>query len=639
MSGIFGILRWDGGAIDATMLKRMGATMRHRAPHGTRTETAGPAGMGHCFTRIYREDLLDRQPTWDSAGEVMLVAAIRLDNREALADCIGVAASDLAEMSDSALALAAYQYWGDSFVEHLLGDFAIAIWDGPTRRLLLARDHMGTATLVYHHGPGFLAFASEPKALWAIDGVPRSIDDDGAAMFLISARDPSSRRTLYTGLDSLLGGEIMVADRGGAINIRRYWQPRADPRHVGRDEAYYIAAYREVLGEAVACRVRRLIDPPAVAFSGGFDSTAIAGLASPLVEQKGQRVIAVASAMPAEMPGYRGDARKWVEACRRKLPQLDIRYVDRSRIDPLQGFDRALATYDGVPTPFYHADLAIGRTARESGARLMMDGYFGDQTLNPRAANRHTALLREGAILRLWHEVGEYAKRFGHSRWRLLARAIHHSLPPPLLRLEGLLRRGFAPVWGGVPVKHRFINDAVERGAVAPEWGRLRHYEPGRRLSRQAHLQRAQGVTIAPHLEMAAWAHGVATTRPFADKRVVELALAIPEELQVRDGRNRWLALQALADIYPPEFVGKSSANDHRAPDWDDQFPGTLATLAAWAQQARNDPRTARMIDTEKAMATLMEPGKFDGRKAAAYGALSFARYFAWFEGRNSNGA
>jgi asparagine synthase (glutamine-hydrolysing) len=57
-----------------------------------------------------------------------------------------------------------------------------------------------------------------------------------------------------------------------------------------------------------------------------------------------------------------------------------------------------------------------------------------------------------------------------------------------------------------------------------------------------------------PGIGMEAARHGLELTRPFHNKRVVELALPIPEELYVKNGRNRYLACVALKDIYPPEF-------------------------------------------------------------------------------------
>ena len=69
-----------------------------------------------------------------------------------------------------------------------------------------------------------------------------------------------------------------------------------------------------------------------------------------------------------------------------------------------------------------------------------------------------------------------------------------------------------------------------------------------------------------PGIGMEAAYHGLDLTRPFHDKRVVELALAIPEELYVKNGRNRYLACMALKDIYPPEYQTRWRKNDDEIP-------------------------------------------------------------------------
>lgn len=52
---------------------------------------------------------------------------------------------------------------GKDFLQHLRGIFALAIWDKPNERLILARDRLGIKPLYYHFNNGKLAFASEIK--------------------------------------------------------------------------------------------------------------------------------------------------------------------------------------------------------------------------------------------------------------------------------------------------------------------------------------------------------------------------------------------------------------------------------------------------------------------------------------------
>src|SRR5581483_596571 len=65
----------------------------------------------------------------------------------------------------------------------------------------------------------------------------------------------------------------------------------------------------------------------------------------------------------------------------------------------------------------------------------------------------------------------------------------------------------------------------------------------------------------------AAW-HGLELTQPYQDKRVGELALAVPEGHFLKDGEERWLARTALADVYPPEFQERMPGNDDIGPDF-----------------------------------------------------------------------
>ena len=93
-----------------------------------------------------------------------------LDNREELGDALGLAVAELAQISDAALLLRIFERWGDTGVARCLGAFAFAHWDAPARRLTLGRDCLGNRPLFFHHGPDFVSFRDQPRALLATAG-------------------------------------------------------------------------------------------------------------------------------------------------------------------------------------------------------------------------------------------------------------------------------------------------------------------------------------------------------------------------------------------------------------------------------------------------------------------------------------
>lgn len=634
MSAIFGIIRFDGAEADARIVARMAATMRHRTPDGSDIAPLGPVCLGYGKMRVQREDIFDAQPIGDDRGEVTLVVEGRLDNREDLAGTLSIDPSALRDLPDSALVLAAYRKWGADCADHLLGDFVFAIWDARLRRLVLARDHMGQRHLFFHRSETFLAFASEIKALWAIPDVPRTLDDDAVMRRMLVVRDTDAPPTLFKGIDGLTGGERMIVGLDGTVDRSRYWVPRAAPEHIGQDEAYYLAAYRRILGEAVACRVRRLDRRPALHMSGGFDSSAIAGLAGPVLREQGRTILGIASVMPERQRGdFRQDARTMVEHCARHMPHLDVHFLTREDIEPFGGLDEAMPLLDGPPSTIHYVYREAARVARREGVRLLMDGHGGDYTLNPRDPGAVARLLVRGDLRRYIHEIRAMRALYGSPLLRTIGSHIRLAVQPVVQRIKRFagrrIRRGLFD---------RFVKPDVLAGAIDRDV--LRRDEIGidaglvlnRHATLAATLAHVSARIPESAINMAAWSEGLATTRPFHDKRVVELALAIPESLYFKEGRNRHLARSALADVYPPEFQNRPFHNDLRVADWEEALSAAGPALAA---RARNLP--AELVDRDAMADALGSEQPWGERKSAALVLLMVADYRRWFTGRNTS--
>lgn len=634
MSAIFGIVRFDGESASARELDRMGKILAHRGPDGRRAVVDGAAGLGHCLLRVNREDWSEAQPIQD--GGLTLVADLRLDNREVLAERIGIAADMLRDMPDSEVLLAAYRRWGEACVEHLLGDFVFAIWDARARSLLIGRDPMGQRGLYFHHGEGFFAFASEVKALWAVEGVPRRLSDLGIAQRVLGPLDPNPGSTIYESISIVGGGTSLRLNPDGTVSTRRYWEPHAAPEHLGRDEAYYVDAYRDVVTEAVACRVRRLAHAPGLCFSGGFDSGSIAAIAGPIVAAQGRRIVAIASVLDQGERRLVSDARAAVEAFR-PYPYLDLHYYVRGEEGVFSDIETSFAmTDENAGTPYVRRGLL--RIAASAGARLVLDGHGGDYTVNTNGKAMLGRILRRGKLGRFVQEFRLRVRVAGRT-WQQVVR--HDVLPAfrlsPASRLGQLLYRP-TPAWRIRPVNPTFARAMFAAGAINP--ARLRndrvpHY---RWRAFCLHHLRKVAAMQPTHPTLAA-AHGLDFSRPFHDRRVVELGLAIPESLEFRDGLERHLARRVFADILPAQLVARGPGNDAEDPDMFRMAKESAPAALAEARRLDRDGRISRYLDLDRieTMLSQADEARKPGHAAVytAARATALARFIAWFDSSN----
>src|SRR6185503_18267707 len=81
----------------------------------------------------------------------------------------------------------------------------------------------------YYQGQGFLAFASEIKALLEIPGVPSEVDLDALSLYA-SLRYVPGPRTMFRNIFKLQPGHFLTVDSNGTA-IRKYWDVEFHPRH------------------------------------------------------------------------------------------------------------------------------------------------------------------------------------------------------------------------------------------------------------------------------------------------------------------------------------------------------------------------------------------------------------------------
>ena len=150
--------------------------------------------------------------------------------------------------------------------------FAVAIWDAPRQRLVLARDRFGIKPLYYRDVGGELSFASE------LDALPQGeLDLDALEAFLAFNSIPAPL-SIFREIRKLPPGHVLTWE-DGRVELERYARPGPLPARHDADEAELVEECRARLRDSV--RAHLVADVPVgVLLSGGVDSGALAALAA-----------------------------------------------------------------------------------------------------------------------------------------------------------------------------------------------------------------------------------------------------------------------------------------------------------------------------------------------------------------------
>ena len=548
MSGICGIVALDGSSPTLAQITALTAPLERRGPEGTHHVLCGPVALGHTLLATTPEALIEILPFTDSSTECVITGDVRLDNREELFLTLGLEQCP-ASLGDGELVHRAYLEWGEGCVDHLLGDFAFAIWDPRSARLFCARDHIGMRQLIYFHQPDRLfAFATEPGAVLAHPAVPRRLNETRVADFLLGLEGADFESTFFSGVLRLPPAHSLTMGRNG-LSIRRYWTLKPPPLLELSSEDEYADAFLKVFTEAVRCRLRGA-GPVGSMLSGGIDSGSVVAVATSLLAAAGDPALKTISAIGSDPRSCR-ESSTILEVV--KLPHLEPLLISPAILE--EHGESILALTEQVNDPF-DAHMVMIRTiyqqARESGLSVVLDGVYGDVALT--SETYQPRLLRRGSWRLAWREaIGEETFfGWGWTRWHSLKASAIRAFAPNWLRW----------LWRRLP-PHRSIaclNGKFARKVRAIE--RIdRCWQMNDPLGRNFVKDRCRAMSSANPLvgreryDRVAASCAIECRDPFMDVRVLELSLRLPGDILHRDGWRKMILRRAMRGLLPDAII------------------------------------------------------------------------------------
>jgi asparagine synthase (glutamine-hydrolysing) len=583
MSALAGMVRLDGGPADPSAVARMIDCVAHRGGDFREVRADGAVTLAYRRHQRAVAQPVDEQPLCDRLARVALVFDGRLDNRPDLAGDLDL--RDDVSVPDAAIVLAAHRRWGRDMLPRLLGDFALALWDGRERRLTLARDPRGVRSLAYAVAGGCVVFATEARQLLRIAQVDAR-PNLGFFAERLSGVVSHQSDTIFSGIQRVPAAHAVVVTSAG-VSVVRHWDidPAREIRYA--DEAEYAEQFRELLTRAVAVRLRGL-DRAAVLLSSGVDSSSVVATAAH----------ANAGGRPAEIRTYNHSLPDYPDAdeeagARRVAAHCGVPFtaVPFQAASIQYQLDRAARLEDTTPGSLGSSDdvLAAGMTG--DGCQVVLSGVGGDEWFA--GAYLHSAdLIRRGRVVagvrQLWadarnpdtfHGLGVLARTCG---WALMPdgvrRAVKRARPSPDRTPSGF-NRAFA-----------YQVSLADRVALAPLEGRFPSLAAAAVYRGATH---AHGVYAWEESTRQASLYGCEFSAPLLDRRIAEFAMAIPEEQRWSGRETKRVLRAAMAGMLPDDVrVGRHKVDPGAA------VFAQVGRLHAEGALARMELADAGILDT-----------------------------------------
>jgi asparagine synthase (glutamine-hydrolysing) len=325
MSGILGILNLDQRPGSRSNLEKMRDAMAHRGVDGSDLYLDENLGIGHLKTCFTPQSDQENMPYHCPSSDLVITADARIDNRDLLFSHLSISSSQKTTIPDSILILKAYEKWGKNCPEHLLGEFAFAIWNKRDKSLFCARDHIGFRPLFYYRCHNFFIFSSEIKGIRATGLVPLQFNETTLARHWLPL-EKDNEQTYFNDILRLKCAHTLTLSKNNKFHINKYWSPEPQKGIRYASDNDYAEALREIITQSVSCRLNTNL-PVSITLSGGLDSSAIACIAARQLREKGQSLIAVSSVLPLNHQGIETDERTYIQAVLDQEPNIDIQFV------------------------------------------------------------------------------------------------------------------------------------------------------------------------------------------------------------------------------------------------------------------------------------------------------------------------
>ncbi len=531
-----------------------------------------------------RFKLFDQYKFQDQDLKILSDSAIY--NREELRKKLDINNDSL---SDDTILLEAYKKWGKDCVQHLIGDFAFAIWDVKKEELFCARDHLGVKPFNYYFQDDQIVFSSDSSAILSQKDMNFSIDERFIADSISIIKSEQSRST-YHEIKKLPPAHYLFI-KSGEIEVKQYWQLSAQ-KEIQKSHQEIIEEFKSKLFEAVKSRVEDL-SFVGCELSGGLDSSSVTAIANQF-----SKVKTFSHTMPDHLLGKIHpfqDERDFIHTVTDFCKITNKHFVTSEKISLLDTLKQNVKDHKVLMQQNFgvfsdHLYMA----AMNEDVSVLLSGFGGDEVVTSKSSGYLKELAAGGRWKELKEDLKNQKKKYQFYKFYLKEKF------PFLVKAYHLFRK--EKLWWEHKTENLAINKTFYEQLKIEENYFQYHQKEGTNLQ-ERNIERITHPHVAQRLEysgLIARKYGVEYRYPLFDIRLIEYYLAVPARLKARDGIDRYIVRKAMDGVLPEKIQWRNDKTGATIPTVFMRTLNDKQKILNLIEKAKTNESVKQYIDLEK---------------------------------------
>lgn len=483
-------------------------------------------------------------------NEIIVLLDGRIDNFNELKTELSLNANDQKELITEL-----YKVYPKSFEKFLLGNFAIALFDENSKKIILIRDHFGTKPLYFNLKHKRIIFGSEIKFLLKIDPSLAVPNLKKILNFLCQSK-PEYEQTFFQDILSLPPSSKLIFSKD--VFLVNEYQHYKDYSFKGKSFKEAKTEFKYLLEKACDSKIKKTANN-AVQISGGLDSTVINSILQNFnLSNLETYSWNFSNDKDGPLACDETNFQELIISNKKKHKQIQI-----GPCSPYENVEKYLDRYD---QPFELANVylyeKLYETAQSKKIDYIYDGVDGDLVVS-HGWERFKELFNVVGFPRFLYELNMFSKKHDYSEYSK-ANLFKMFLRPlvkenfffnQLLKIKNILQK--KNINKNQQRKLIVKREFLKKINLHEPYDFNRNYQPHNEKIKNKFLECA-----FINIDILFFKFDILQVSPFFDKRFVDFCVSLPSKMKLNHGESRYILRESFKNSIPTKIYKRFSKSN-----------------------------------------------------------------------------